>query len=185
MLVRSFSDDDEVEKGEGIVHALVYDKKPADDLKSALAGLDRTAASVAALTEEIRSGDGSLHDLVYEDQVSELVASLKSTVDGLDGVVAEIKEGDGVIHSLIYEEDGKNLIDNLTVASEDLKKMVSSIQEGQGTLGALIADPTVYEDVKTLLGGAKRNKILKAFVRDTIRKNEREEGLSDAGSIRE
>ena len=39
-----------------------------------------------------------------------------------------------------------------------------------------------YSFVKTFLGGAQRNKILKSYVRDTIRKNERSEGLSESGA---
>jgi phospholipid/cholesterol/gamma-HCH transport system substrate-binding protein len=94
-----------------------------------------------------------------------------------------VKEGDGVIHSLLYEDEGKNLIDNLTVASSDIRAMVDEIEQGKGTLGAFIKDPSVYEDVKSFLGGAKRNKILKSYVRDTIRKNERSEGLSEGGAV--
>ena len=92
-------------------------------------------------------------------------------------------EGDGVVHSLLYGDEGKNLIDNLTAASADIRTMMTEIGEGKGTLGALIKDPSVYEDVKGFLGGAKRNKVLKSYVRDTIRKNERSEGLSEAGAV--
>ncbi len=69
---------------------------------------------------------------------------------------------------------------NLAVLTEDLKKangagnlgqsmgrlnsIMSKIDRGEGTLGALINDPTVYEDVKTLMGGAKRSSVLKYFM---------------------
>lgn len=173
----------EVESGKGVIHALVYDEAVTRDVKGTLAGLDKTIDSVAAITHEIQHGDGTLHALVYEDHIKDLVGSLKLTADNIDEVVMAVREGDGVIHSLLYEDEGKNLIENLTEASADIRSMVEDIEEGRGTLGALIQDPTVYEDVKTLLGGAKRNKILKTYVRDTIRKNERDEGLSDGGAV--
>jgi phospholipid/cholesterol/gamma-HCH transport system substrate-binding protein len=173
----------EIEEGKGIIHALVYDASVMRDVKSTIAGLDKTVASVAAITHEIQHGDGAIHSLVYDNQIKDLVASLQQTADNIDDVVMAVKEGDGVIHSLLYEDEGKNLIDNLTVASSDIRAMVDEIEQGKGTLGAFIKDPSVYEDVKSFLGGAKRNKILKSYVRDTIRKNERSEGLSEGGAV--
>lgn len=173
----------EVEEGRGLVHTLVYDKSVSTKLKSALASVDTVAADVALLTEEIKTGDGAIHALIYEDQLTGVIASLDKTVEDIDAVIVEIKEGDGTLHSLIYTEEGQNLIANLTDASADIKSITGDIKDGHGTLGALLQDPTVYEDIKTLLGGAKRNKILRSYVRETIRKNERSEGLSDGGAV--
>ena len=172
----------EIEQGQGIIHALVYDEAITRDVKGTLRSLDKTVDSVASIAKEIEEGDGTLHALIYEDQIKNLVASLQSTADNIDDVVMAVKEGDGVVHSLLYEDEGKNLIDNLTDASAGLRDMIQEMEQGKGTIGALIKDPSVYEDVKTFLGGAQRNKILKSYVRDTIRKNERSEGLSESGA---
>ena len=173
----------EIEGGNGVIHALVYDEGITRDMKGAINGLDKTVDSIAAITNEIQHGDGTLHALVYENHIKDLVASLQKTADNIDAVVLAVKEGDGVIHSLLYEDEGKNLIDNLTEASADIRTMVDEIGEGKGTLGALVKDPSVYEDLKSFLGGAERNKLLKSVVRDTIRKNERSEGLSEGGAV--
>jgi phospholipid/cholesterol/gamma-HCH transport system substrate-binding protein len=174
----------EVEEGRGIVHTLVYDRSVSDKLKSALVSVDAVASDVAVLTSEIRTGDGTLHALIYEDHLAGVIASLDLALTDIDAVIVEIKEGDGTLHDLIYTDEGRNLIANLTDASADIRQMTSDIRAGHGTLGALLQDPTIYEDVKTLLGGAKRNKILRSYVRETIRKNERSEGLSDGGATR-
>ena len=173
----------EIEEGKGVLHALVYDESVTRDVKGALDGLDKAVGSVADMTQEIQHGDGTIHALIYENQIKNLVGSLQKTAENLDAVVLAVREGDGVVHSLLYGDEGKNLIDNLTAASADIRTMMTEIGEGKGTLGALIKDPSVYEDVKGFLGGAKRNKILKSYVRDTIRKNERSEGLSEAGAV--
>jgi len=173
----------EIEEGKGVIHALVYDESVTRDVKGAIDGLDRAVDSVADMTHEIQHGDGTIHALIYENQIKNLVSSLQKTADNLDAVVLAVREGDGVVHSLLYGDEGKNLIDNLTAASADIRTMMTEIGEGKGTLGALIKDPSVYEDVKGFLGGAKRNKVLKSYVRDTIRKNERSEGLSEAGAV--
>lgn len=46
--------------------------------------------------------------------------------------------------------------------------ILKKIRDGEGTLGALINDPSVYEDLKLMLGGAKRSTVLKYFMRQFI-----------------
>ncbi len=45
---------------------------------------------------------------------------------------------------------------------------MGTIRKGEGSLGALINDPTVYEDLRTVLGNVKRNFILRELVRYSI-----------------
>ena len=58
---------------------------------------------------------------------------------------------------------------------------VSELAKRMPSLGGLIADPTIYQDVKTLLGRAERSRILRAYVRKTLEENERKAGLDPAG----
>jgi hypothetical protein len=39
-------------------------------------------------------------------------------------------------------------------------------------LGALLDDPTVYEDLSTLLRGAERSRILRMLIRSSLRQGE-------------
>ena len=55
---------------------------------------------------------------------------------------------------------------------EHLASIFEKIDNGQGTLGGLINDPTVHEDIKDILGGAKRSKLLKYLIRQAIQKND-------------
>jgi phospholipid/cholesterol/gamma-HCH transport system substrate-binding protein len=168
---------DEAKNGSGIIHQLVYDKQAGRDLTAAV------AAVLSAVVSDVRNGDGTISKLIYQDQISGIVTSLESTVASIDTLVADVKDGDGVIHDLVYGEEQAELVASLATASNDLKDILGTIKRGEGTLGALVVDPTVYGDVKALLGGAQRNKVLKAFVRDTIRKTERGEGLADRGQM--
>ncbi|MGZ6081802.1 MAG: MlaD family protein, partial [Myxococcaceae bacterium] len=52
--------------------------------------------------------------------------------------------------------------------SEDLKAISGKIRAGEGTLGALVVDPSVYDDLRTILGNVKRNKVLQELVRITV-----------------
>jgi phospholipid/cholesterol/gamma-HCH transport system substrate-binding protein len=175
----------EVEEGKGIIHQLVYDKKSGRDLRRAIDSIQDSTQNLSAIMADIRNGDGALHNLIYEDKVSRLLDSLRSTAGNIDVVVREIQTGNGLIHDLVYTDEGQSLLANLTDASAEIKEVVSGIKRGEGTLGALVVDPTLYQDIKSLLGRAERSKILKAYVRDTIRRNERSEGLPEAGQLSE
>lgn len=169
----------ELEDGKGIIHELIYDKAVAKRFKSVIANLDVTSEKLVDVIGEIKDGDGTLHALIYKDQITGLLTSLTATAEKVDALVVEIKEGDGLIHDLVYTEEGQSMLANLTDASADIRDVVASVKRGEGTVGALLVDPTLYEDIKTLLGKAQRNKILKDYVRDTLRRNEREAGVDD------
>lgn len=105
----------------------------------------------------------------------ELVQNVNQLVTEVHGVVKDVRQQKGVAHSLIYDPRGDQLMKNLTSMSESLKNMSEEVNQitkkvnaGEGTLGALINDPSLYNDMKTLLGKANRNAIVRAAVRATL-----------------
>lgn len=60
----------------------------------------------------------------------------------------------------------------LTSATSELEQILSQIAKGPGTLHSLIYDPAIHEDLKSLLGGANRNKVLKYFIRESVKNGE-------------
>ena len=42
------------------------------------------------------------------------------------------------------------------------------MDEGDGTIGLLLNDPSVYEDLKVLLGGAQRSTLLRSMIRMAV-----------------
>jgi phospholipid/cholesterol/gamma-HCH transport system substrate-binding protein len=85
-----------------------------------------------------------------------------------------VREGEGLIHELVYEDSGGELLANLEGMSADMRAVTADIRAGRGTLGGLLMDPSIYEDVKRLLGNLERNDILRALVRYSIRQDEAE-----------
>ena len=59
-----------------------------------------------------------------------------------------------------------------------MKKITTRVNAGEGTLGAVINDPTVYEDLKEILGNIKRNRVLRELVRMSISNSDK---IEDAG----
>lgn len=69
----------------------------------------------------------------------------------------------------------KNLgaaIGNMKTASDSMTRVTKRIEEGPGTLHALIYDQGLHEDLRSLVGGANRSKVLKFFIRESIKKND-------------
>ncbi len=112
------------------------------------------------------------------DNILELSTSVLTKVDGilsqfneegriglaLDSVAASAERVD----KILAEVDGKKLgrmINNLDKAG-------MQINNGPGTLYSLLYDQSAYEELRTLLGGAQRNKILKYFIRESIKNSE-------------
>lgn len=53
-----------------------------------------------------------------------------------------------------------------------IDRVLTKIDEGRGTLGALVNDPTLHEQLKSLLGTSSRRQHLKSMIRTTIERSE-------------
>lgn len=173
----------EVETGDGVVHGLVYDKSVQVDVKAivnnvrtATVKLNRSVEHVEDILNEVRNGQGTVHGLIYDSDGKKIVENLRAASGTISELVTAIKDGNGMLHTLIYEEDKENIIRNLEDATFNIKKMASYIESGKGTIGGLIKDPSVYEDLKLVLGNLKRNAALKTLIRLSLEKGE-EKGL--------
>jgi phospholipid/cholesterol/gamma-HCH transport system substrate-binding protein len=54
-------------------------------------------------------------------------------------------------------------------AISHLNQIMEKINNGTGTIGALINDASLYDDLKSLLGGVNRNRIMRNLVRQTLK----------------
>ena len=59
-----------------------------------------------------------------------------------------------------------------------LSQIVEKINHGTGTIGALINDPSLYDEVKALLGGANRSRMVRNIVRQTLQSSQEESNPS-------
>jgi phospholipid/cholesterol/gamma-HCH transport system substrate-binding protein len=78
-------------------------------------------------------------------------------------------------NKLMSSINDKNLnvtIANFKQSSESMSKITKQIEDGPGTLHALIYDQSLHEDMRSLMGGANRSKVLKYFIRETIKKGD-------------
>jgi phospholipid/cholesterol/gamma-HCH transport system substrate-binding protein len=100
------------------------------------------------------------------------VAQFGGAAEELQLTLKGVREGNGIAHSVIYGDEGSQaLMQNLNAMSGDLRQIVADVRAGKGTLGALLVDPSVYEDLKMVLGNVERNKALRALVRYSIKRD--------------
>lgn len=190
---------DQIEKGPGWAHTLLYEEP------SALRQLNAVIASTQAMLDRVERGEGAL-GVFTSRQSTEAARRLVALMDrigrtadrhpGEDGllvallfdpkyraVLDEVREaahnlrvvservlgGRGMLGSLVKDEadDGglRGAIEDLRAAMVNVKSITEKINEGEGTLGALIVDPTVYEQLVSILDGAQRSSILRFLIR--------------------
>jgi phospholipid/cholesterol/gamma-HCH transport system substrate-binding protein len=45
------------------------------------------------------------------------------------------------------------------------RSILEKVDEGEGTIGLLLNDPTLYDDLKSLVGGAQRSLMVRSLIR--------------------
>lgn len=117
---------------------------------------------------------------------SEMPKEFKDYLNTADEVLGRLKNSLFQIETILSNFNRENRSDvffkNITGLSTNLNEgtkglhlsvnhlnsIMKKIDMGQGTIGALINDPSPYDDVKALLGGANRNRVLKYFIKKTV-----------------
>lgn len=118
--------------------------------------------------------------------LSETPKDLKDYLSTADQVLERFKDSlnhmEGILEAFDRENRAEIFFRNMTGVStnlnsgtknvkqtvDHLNSILAKVDNGNGTLGAIINDPSLYDDLKALLGGANRNKVLKYFVKKSV-----------------
>jgi phospholipid/cholesterol/gamma-HCH transport system substrate-binding protein len=137
----------------------------------------RLAESVDALGDiamEVQEGKGLLHSLIYDPYGGQGVESITHSLEILEDILGEVRDGEGVLHSLVYDEPREqDVVIEALEAGARLNNILAKVDAGQGSLGLMVNDPTLYEDLKILVGGANRSRLVRTLVELS---NEEEQG---------
>ncbi len=124
------------------------------------------AGRVNEVVREVNEGDGLLHSLIYDRYEGGGVESIETSLATLENILWEIRHGDGVLHTLIYDAPtDQDLVMQALEAGARLNSILAKIDRGEGTLGLLVSDPTLYDDLKNLVGGAERSLLVRSMIR--------------------
>ncbi len=158
-----------IEKEDGILNTLIYgikNKKAGD--KNTLAKLDETIALLNELLTEIKTGDGLLTALLFEQ---DLKIKVDNAISNIEKAAESIGNDSGIANDL-----------RDTVAN--LRSITGKLDQGEGTIGAMINDPLLYDKLNSILGEAERSRFIRATIKYMIEqkiKREQEEKLGNSG----
>lgn len=179
-----------VTEGEGYPHRLLTDKDEADRISKVVQNLDHTSrelaltlAEVRRTAERVRTGPGFAHDLLYGNGPEKEIAQIGFAANEIGITLKSIREGDGFARDVLFGGNGdtKDALSNITQVTADLRDIVRGIKDGKGTIGALLVDPSIYEDLKRVLGNVERNSVLRALVRYSIKKDQQQPKVEVVG----
>ena len=166
-LVNLRESSDQLVKGDGTLHQLLYEKEFHEEaLKLVRDDLRPAAGAIRETFVDVRDKDGSLHRLIYEPELYnsliKLTEDMRAPMKQIDEAFVEVKkftrglnEGDGVVSKLVYDPGWVKQINDTLVdmrkAGEILRVVFEKINEGDGVLTKLLNDEKIGEGIDDAL----------------------------------
>ncbi len=137
------------EKGQGLMHAVFYDRATTADFK-------QLTARVNLLVGHVDDGVAKLDEILAatDDHGRQVVNNLALAAKGVGETFDDVHRS--------------QIIHNIDHAAADVAYLAAYTKAGKGTLGGVIIDPVAYEQIITILGGVARSRVLRALVRYAI-----------------
>jgi phospholipid/cholesterol/gamma-HCH transport system substrate-binding protein len=135
---------DQVERGRGWAHALLYEEPVA------LRRLNDLIASTQTVIDRVEKGQGAAGVLVSPEGT----ASAKRFVAAMDRIsrMVEHPEGEqGLLPGLLFDPKYRALLDDLKTTAHNLREVSDRVAGGRGTLGSLVADSGDQSDLQLTL----------------------------------
>ena len=155
---------DRVERGEGALGVLTS-RQSTDAAKRLVALMDR----IGRTADRHPGEDGLLVALLFDPKYRGLLDEVREAAHNLRVVSERVLGGKGMLGGLVKDEDDdgglRQAIRDLQAALVNVKQVTDKINRGEGTIGALIEDPTVYEQLVSILEGAQRSAVLRFLIR--------------------
>ncbi len=172
----------EITEGDGYPHRLLTSKEEADRISGLVENVDQTSRELNATLREmrlavrqVRKGPGFAHDMLYGNGAQKEIGQIGDAAGEVALTLKGIREGDGFAHDVLFGggEDTGDAVKNITQMTADLRDIVRDVKKGKGTIGALLVDPSIYDDLKRVLGNVERNNVLRALVRYSIQRDDK------------
>lgn len=155
---------DRVERGEGAMGVLAS-RESTDAAKRLVSLMDR----LGRIGDRPPAEDGLLAALLFDPKYRAILDEVRATAHNLRVMSERVLGGRGTLGSLVKDEpdDGglRLAVQDLQATLANMKQITGKINEGEGTIGALVMDPTVYEQLVSVLEGAQRSAVLRFLIR--------------------
>jgi len=145
-------------KAKPLTEGAVLEVAKATDILGILSERGTEAEKIFDIISEMHRFAKTLNADNRTDKILVNLANATAKMDKTDAATQKIAEG-------FSEGKLKNTMDRLD-------SVMTKLDRGQGTLGALINDPSVHDQIKSMLGGSPRKSYMKNLMRTSIEKNE-------------
>lgn len=116
--------------------------------------------NIATTTEKILNKlDLILENLGDGRVIVDAIHSLNNSAKNLEKITSDVNKA-----------NMGQMVTTVNSTMMSLDHILKRVEKGPGTLNSLIYNDDVYEDLRTVLGGAQRNKVIKYFIRESIKK---------------
>jgi phospholipid/cholesterol/gamma-HCH transport system substrate-binding protein len=138
----------EIERGQGVLHRLVYDRK----LGTALSDAGETLRQVG---ETVRRIDRVLADprtASLAGEAERTLAEARGAAERVNRILREVEEGKGTLHALIYDEG--RVLKDLEATLARTGTLLAGVERGEGALGVLLRDPDTARAIRRVVTAA-------------------------------
>ncbi|HEV8226075.1 MAG TPA: MlaD family protein [Methylomirabilota bacterium] len=124
---------DEVEKGKGWLHVLVYEEPEA------LRRLNGVLASTQQLISRAESGDNAVSVLLSKESAKSARALL-AALDALGRAAEKPGPGDGLLPALLFDPEYRPVARDLQLVARNFREISEKLARGEGLLGGMLQD---------------------------------------------
>jgi phospholipid/cholesterol/gamma-HCH transport system substrate-binding protein len=137
----------EIERGQGLLHRLVYDPKLGKAVGDAADAIRQVSETVRRLDALLADGKtGAMAD------ASATLAETRQAAERVNRVLRQVEEGPGLLHALVYDES--RLVHDLEQLLARAQTLVADVEQGQGALGTLLRDPDAARSLRKVVDAA-------------------------------
>ncbi len=123
----------EIETGQGVLHALVYEEPES------LRRLNAILTSTQQLLAKAETGDNAISVLLSPES-GRSARSLLAAMDAVSRSVEKAEASDGLLSALLYDPQYRAVADDLRVVAHNFRDVSERLAHGEGILGGLLQE---------------------------------------------
>ena len=130
---------------------------------------------VESVGKAVSKLDGLSNSLPDQQTVKDMAAEMRDSVKEMHGFIKMLNAQDSALRIVADKQTGQKInttLLSLQSAAEHLESVAKKIDEGRGTLGSLVNDPSLYDDMRTLMGRANRSKATRYIIQETLKEKD-------------
>jgi phospholipid/cholesterol/gamma-HCH transport system substrate-binding protein len=126
--------------------------------------IDNTLANMEAITNDVRSGKGTLGMLIESDEAHRQLLAMveeirlaasdaRALVGDAQATFSELRSGEGVVGKLLYDREAAAKIDAIIANLDEFSRNLNS---SDSTIGKLVSDDELYRQLRSMLSQAQQ-----------------------------